>query len=157
MKRFRLQRLKTAQGSTLGALIDVAAGEWLSFVLEDGPSPDPYGIKVPGETRIPAGEYKLTLRKSGTHHKRYSDLFPGMHRGMVHVNSVPGFSGILVHIGNSTADTAGCLLLGQRAQAIPGEAFTLYNSRAAYCSVYPALVEAIESSGAILEVVDHAA
>ena len=58
--------------------------------------------KVYGQTAIPAGRYRVTLD--------FSPHFNGM---MPHVNDVPGFSGILIHIGNTSADTEGCLLLGK--------------------------------------------
>lgn len=58
-------------------------------------------VKVYGETRIPAGKYRLTVTMSG-HFKRM----------LISVNDVPGFSGIRWHSGNTEADTLGCLILG---------------------------------------------
>ena len=37
--------------------------------------------KVYGETRIPAGTYKLKLRTEGGYHQKYSKRFPDIHRG----------------------------------------------------------------------------
>jgi hypothetical protein len=68
--------------------------------------------KVAGETRIPAGRYRLTLRTVGGFHARYSQRFADIHKGMIWVRDVPGFDYILIHVGNKEADTAGCLLVG---------------------------------------------
>tara|TARA_R100001443_G_scaffold21770_1_gene33997 strand:- start:5185 stop:5559 length:375 start_codon:yes stop_codon:yes gene_type:complete len=57
---------------------------------------------------IPAGEYKVRLRlprESAT--RDYIHLL---------VKDVPNRSYILVHIGNTTADTKGCILVGQSRQ-----------------------------------------
>ena len=57
---------------------------------------------------IPAGEYKVRLRlqrESAT--RDYIHLL---------VQDVPNRSYILVHIGNTTADTKGCILVGQSRQ-----------------------------------------
>lgn len=54
---------------------------------------------------IPAGTYDLTIRWS-----------PRFNRLMPHVESVPGFDGVLVHWGNWPRDTEGCLLLGCQKQ-----------------------------------------
>ena len=55
--------------------------------------------KVPGDTAIPAGRYPVVLE--------YSNRFKRM---MPRVRNVPGFDGILLHGGNTTADTSGCVL-----------------------------------------------
>ena len=70
-------------------------------------------VKVMGETRIPAGSYKVELRAEGGHHNKYAKKFPDFHIGMLHVKDVPNFKWILIHIGNGEEDTMGCLLLGQ--------------------------------------------
>ena len=71
--------------------------------------------KVAGETRIPAGRYKLSVRKVGGFNARYSRKFPDFHLGMLQVMGVPNFEYILIHIGNTDDDTAGCLVVGQNA------------------------------------------
>lgn len=68
--------------------------------------------KLVGETRVPAGTYKIELRTVGGFHSKYSKRFPSMHRGMLWVKDVPSFEYILIHIGNDDDDTAGCLLVG---------------------------------------------
>lgn len=98
--------------------------------------------KVPGETRIPAGSYKVTLRTEGGFHDRYKAKFPDMHKGMLWVREVPGFEYILIHIGNTDEDTAGCLLVGQGRDELH---MTVSNSKAAYEKFYPKVVDAAEN------------
>lgn len=58
--------------------------------------------KVYSETAIPYGSYKVTLEMS----PKFGRLLP-------YVHDVPHFSGILIHRGNTPADTAGCILVGE--------------------------------------------
>ena len=68
--------------------------------------------KVMGETRIPEGTYEIKLRTVGGFHQKYTKRFGNIHRGMLHITSVPGFDYILIHCGNTDEHTAGCLLVG---------------------------------------------
>ena len=86
-------------------------GKALCFTLEDQPQPGP---KVRGETRIPAGRYEIRPREFGGFHSRYKRRY-SWHRGMLELADVPGFTDILIHVGNTDDDTAGCLLVGQGA------------------------------------------
>ena len=62
---------------------------------------------------IPSGEYPVTIEKS----PKFSALY---HRDFLtpHVNNVPGFTGIEIHIGNVPRDTEGCTLVGEIKGAI---------------------------------------
>jgi hypothetical protein len=97
--------------------------------------------KVMGDTRIPSREYQLGLRTEGGHHERYSKKFPKDHVGMLHVLDVPGFEYILIHIGNTEADTAGCLLVGNQ---ITKEG-KLVDSTGAYESMYKKVAPKLKS------------
>ena len=57
--------------------------------------------KVPGASAIPVGRYEVAWVES-----------PRLKRHTLRLLSVPGFAGILIHGGNTAADTLGCLLTG---------------------------------------------
>jgi hypothetical protein len=101
----RYSETKNFGGSTQDLMfID---GAWECHALED----EHRDVKIPGETRIPAGTYSIRLRKFGRHHDSYSTRFP-WHKGMLEIVGVPGFTDILIHIGNEETDTDGCVLVG---------------------------------------------
>ena len=112
-------------------------GQFLCFGLEDEYREE----KLAGETRIPAGRYPLRLRTEGGFHERYRKRYGAMHRGMLHIQKVPGFTFILIHCGNTDEDTRGCLLVGTDAITRPGE-MSITSSRAAYERFYPFVVDA---------------
>jgi len=135
-------RFSSHSDSTLGLLFDVTEGrKFLCFTIED----EARNTKVKGETRIPAGTYELKLRKEGGYHQRYVKKYGSMHKGMIHVQDVPGFTYILWHTGNTDEHTMGCLLLGDTSQQnITKEGF-IGASTDAYKRVYPPIAEAIEN------------
>lgn len=61
------------------------------------------GIKVPGQTAIPRGLYKVAITYS-----------PKFGKDMVAVLDVPGFAGVRIHGGVDEEDTEGCPLVGMR-------------------------------------------
>lgn len=112
-------------------------GKSVCFGLED----EYRAVKVAGETRIPAGTYKVGLRTEGKHHLEYKKKFPAMHRGMLHVQSVPNFEYILIHIGNFEKETEGCLLVGTSANT-ETHPMSVSSSKVAYEKLYPMVVDA---------------
>ena len=110
--------------------------------------------KVADETRIPAGTYKVRLRTEGTHHQQYKNQFSDIHRGMLHVQDVPNFKFILIHCGNTQADTSGCLLVGSGAVTDLGN-MSISNSRAAYRRFYPMVVDAAAQDKLEIKFVDN--
>lgn len=132
-----LQRYSTNNESTLGLLfID---GVFECYTLEDEYRQE----KVMHETRIPEGTYKITLAKWGNHHERYKVKFPEFHKGMLLLENVPNFQGILIHMGNTDDHTSGCILLGNTANNNKYADGFIGESEKAYRNVYPKIAEAI--------------
>lgn len=112
------------------------------YTLED----EYRSIKVFGETRIPEGTYNVELRTVGGKNEKYKRKFPDMHKGMLWIKDVPGFEYILIHIGNTDQDTAGCVLVGSTADKDKG---FIGASTAAYRDFYPEIAEHILIGGKV--------
>jgi hypothetical protein len=140
--RLEVLRFSDSGDSTSSLLFDVTDGRrFLCYALEDEYRRD----KVRGETRIPAGAYKLGLRKVGGFHERYSTRFSDIHRGMLEVIGVPNFDYILIHCGNTDEHTDGCLLVGDTQENnLEAENGFVGKSAQAYKRIYPAIAEALE-------------
>lgn len=119
-----IKKIAEINNATLSALS--AEGVFVCFVLEDGHR----DVKVPGETRIPAGRYPIVARKRGKFYNLYKSRFG--HTFVAEVWNVPGFSDILIHMGNSVTDTRGCVLVGLMAT----HDFRIANSESAYLMLY---------------------
>ena len=147
--RLEVLRYRSTKDETLSIVFDVSDGrEFLCYGLED----EYRTKKVYGETRIPAGTYRMELRKEGGFHERYAKKFPAFHVGMLHVAGIIGFTLVLWHIGNTDEDTAGCLLLGSE----PTEQGTITHSTKAYKRVYQHVAEAMEKGeGVTVEYIDY--
>lgn len=141
--KYEVLRISSDKDSTSGLLFEIEGNKrtFLAYTLED----EQRDVKVWGETRIPAGTYKLGLRTEGGFHNRYKSKYT-FHKGMIHVLDVPGFEYILWHTGNTDENTAGCLLLGntQTNNRIAKDGF-VGNSVDAYKFVYPRVAAAIEA------------
>ena len=142
--KYEVLRTSSGKDSTSGLLFEVSQNKrtFLAYTLED----EQRDVKVWGETRIPAGTYKLKLRTEGGFHNKYASKYGNFHKGMIHVQDVPGFEYILWHTGNTDEHTAGCLILGnsQTNNRIAKDGF-IGSSVDAYKFVYPRVVSAIEA------------
>jgi hypothetical protein len=143
--KYEVLRVSSGKDSTSGLLFEVDNGKrtFLCYTLED----EQRDVKVWGETRIPAGTYKLKLREEGGFHNRYLNKYgTPFHKGMIWVQDVPGFEWILWHTGNTDEHTAGCLILGntQTNNRIAKDGF-VGSSVDAYKFVYPRVAAAIEA------------
>ena len=152
--KLEVLRISSQDDSTSGILFDVVNGKrkFLCYTLED----EQRDVKVWGETRIPAGKYKLSLRKEGGFHTRYQAKYGNMHQGMIHVNDVPGFEYILWHTGNTDENTAGCLLLGdsQTSNLVQKDGF-IGSCVNAYKKVYPYVAASIQQSDTYVTYIDY--
>lgn len=133
MKTITLNRISDNGTSTIGEL----KFKNLNLVTIEDTYRDK---KIKDITRIPAGKYKLIIRKYGGHHERYSEKFP-FHKGMLQLENVKGFTDILIHIGNTAKDTSGCILTGLK---VRDENF-ITQSTIAYTRLYQAVIKEIEA------------
>lgn len=124
--------------------------KFICFGLED----EYREVKVPSETRIPAGIYPIKLRTIGGFDARYKRKFPDFHRGMLHLQDVPGFDYILIHVGNTDANTAGCILTGMGATAMQDD-MSIQSSVKAYKALYAAVVDAAAANDLVIEIIDN--
>ena len=151
--KLKVLRFSSQSDSTNGLLFDDSDGDmkFLCYTLED----EYRSKKVRGETRVPAGVYKLELRTEGGFHARYTKKYGSMHKGMLHVTKVPGFEWILIHTGNTDEHTAGCLLVGdsQENNALVKDGF-IGKSTVAYKRIYPDIARAIQEGGATIEYIN---
>lgn len=134
--KLKVIRYHSSNDFTLGMLLEeTEERKFLCYTLEDEYREN----KVSGETRIPDGTYKITLRTVGGFHGRYQKKYGSMHKGMLWVRDVPGFEYILIHTGNTDEHTAGCLLVGNSSD-IKGFIGSSVN---AYKNIYPAIAQAL--------------
>lgn len=112
-----LVRKYKKKGYTIGELL--INGKFFCSTAEDEDrglyqGMDPEWIaekKVYGETAIPYGRYRITLNVQSPKYskKKQYDFCKGYLPRLI---GVPGFDGILIHIGNYPKDTYGCILVG---------------------------------------------
>lgn len=102
--KLRLERFPSGKHSTIGQLF--VNGVEFCFTLEDvireitGAPVNRW--KVPGDSAIPQGTYRVEITYS-----------PRFRCDLPLVLAVPGFEGIRFHAGNTDADTEGCILVGR--------------------------------------------
>lgn len=117
--RLELKRTECGAVCTIGELL--IDGKHEAFTLEDVVRAD--GVKVFGETAIPAGVYSVDITYS-----------PRFKRDLPLLIGVANFIGVRIHPGNTASDTEGCILVGQgRGQNC------ILSSRAAFDVLFPKL------------------
>ena len=92
--------------------------------------------KIKGKTAIPYGTYEIKW----TYSPRFKKYTPQL-------MNVPSFEGIRVHAGNTSADTEGCLILGENKQV--GK---VLNSRATINKFYPIIKKACSNGKVTIEI-----
>lgn len=72
-------------------------------------------VKVAGATAIPKGTYAVTMRVQSPKFSsyKYRNQYGFCNGYLPRLLGVPGFDGVLIHIGNYSKDTDGCLLCGK--------------------------------------------
>jgi hypothetical protein len=120
----RLQRRFAGEDYTIGSLY--VNEDYFCDTLEDTdrgltqemPLEEIKRIKIPHETAIPTGVYKVVVNMS-----------PAKKRMLPRLLDVPGFSGILIHRGNTKNDSSGCILVGEnkvKGKVITSTSYELY-------------------------------
>lgn len=146
--KLQLQRTYRADCYTIGRLS--INGDYFCDTLEDTdrlltqsmPEAEIIRRKVYGQTAIPTGDYHVDLNtvsekfKSRTWAQPYGGKVPRL-------LSVPGFDGVLIHPGNTDADTYGCILVGEN--KVKGQ---VINSQATYHK----LMEILQGQDVMIEV-----
>lgn len=108
--QLRLERLWPKPTYTVGRLY--VDGQLFCNTLEDKVADlnrngvfDGTEKKVPGETAIPYGTYRVFYGWS-----------PRFGRNLPRLLNVTAFEGILIHPGNTAEDSAGCILVGKNSE-----------------------------------------
>jgi hypothetical protein len=125
-----VERFDSGSNDTLGRLH--VNGKFFCYTIED----EHRDVKVKGETRIPAGTYKVSKRFS----PRFSQIYG---HELLWIKDVPGFEYILIHKGNTEKDTDGCLIVGMRIGSMDGRRAVL-DSKTAYDKLYPLVSTALD-------------
>ena len=68
--------------------------------------------KVAGQTAIPTGRYKIRMDIVSPRFSK-KPVYEFCHGKLPRLTGVPGFNGVLIHIGNWADDTEGCILVGK--------------------------------------------
>ena len=108
--RLELKRIAKREDYTIGRLY--VDGEYFCDTLEDKVRDLTRETKVYGKTAIPEGTYEVTLRVQSprfSQKKQYAFCKGYLPRLL----GVPSFEGVLIHVGNTAADTEGCILVGK--------------------------------------------
>lgn len=98
--------------------------------------------KRKGVTAIPAGRYRVTLEVKSPKFsaKKYEKNYGFCDGYLPRLINVPGFDGVLIHIGNTARDTDGCVLVGKNTKV--GK---VLESRAVFVKLYEELKKAKDS------------
>lgn len=141
-------RIRQGNNSTLSEIY--LNNQFVCYGLEDIPREK----KIPGSTCIPLGTYPLGFNRNGGMNGNYYDRYPKMHRGMIEIEGIPGFSYVYIHIGNTYKETAGCLLVGTQYVFEQGD-YRLVQSITAYKKLYPSLVALMAIEKVFIEVTEE--
>lgn len=134
MIELTVQRRSTEGTATIGSLFRGTTFECytLEDVVREVPGQPVDMWKIPGQTAIPVGRYRIGLVNS-----------PKFGPDTLAVFGVPGFDLIRIHAGNTDRDTEGCLLVGQAVGQAEGGTPTIGGSRAALAALKAKIIDAI--------------
>lgn len=142
--KLELKRIAKKSTYTIGKLY--VDGQFVCNTLEDTdrgltqntPLSEIKKIKVTSKTAIPTGTYEITMNVisprfgSKSFYKQYAN-----NGRLPRLLNVPGFEGVLIHVGNTAEDSAGCILVGNN--TVVGK---VMNSKETFKKLYPILQKA---------------
>lgn len=105
-------------------------------LTQDMPLSNIQSKKLYGETAIPTGTYKIDMN---TVSPKFKDRSWAKFCGgkLPRLIDVPGYSGVLIHVGNKPADTLGCILVGDN--KVKGQ---VINSTSTFQELYSLMLKA---------------
>lgn len=138
----RLKRIARRDTYTIGRLY--VDGEYFCDTCEDvdrGLRQDMAqsvirAIKRKGVTAIPTGRYRVTMDVQSPKF-RTKAMYQFCNGYLPRLINVPGYEGVLIHVGNTAKDTEGCLLVGRNTKV--GK---VLESRATFVKLYERLRKA---------------
>lgn len=143
--KIEIKRCERTDRYTMGRLF--VDGDYLCDTLENtdrdynrnGLFDLPDEMKIAGLTAVPYGFYRVRLDVISPRFARKRG-YESIGARMPRLVDVPGFSGVLLHPGNTVADTAGCILVGHRCGA-----GRLTRSRQAFFNLYERMQKAVDA------------
>ena len=122
--------------------------KFFCYALEDTFNP----VKIPGETRIPSGTYKLDFNTTLTPlTQSYRNQYPWF-TNHLELKNVPNYTSVYLHLGNYHQDTEGCILIADGIGANNAQAMVT-QSRQAFQRLYLQLKAEIDQGTALRIVV----
>lgn len=121
--KLELKRIAPRNSYTIGKLY--VDGKYFCDTIEDtdrGLNKDmPLSLikskKVYGETAIPKGTYTISMNVISPKYSKRDFYRTNCNGGKVpRLLNVPGFDGVLIHVGNTALDSHGCILVGKNSQ-----------------------------------------
>ena len=91
--------------------------------------------KMKGKTAIPTGKYRVTLDVQSPRFREVA-FYKFCNGFLPRLLNVPAFDGVLMHVGNTAADTDGCILVGEN--KVKGQ---VIKSRDTFLKLYAILQE----------------
>lgn len=104
-------------------------------LTQDTPKDIIMRTKVYSRTAIPTGTYKITLDVVSPKYSQ-KQQYKAIDGKLPRLLDVPGFEGILIHIGNTASDSAGCILVGHN--KVRGQ---VVNSTSTFNELYSLLLD----------------
>lgn len=141
----KLKRIARKADYTIGHLF--VDGQYVCDAIEDTdrglnqqmPLTEIQRIKIKDRTAIPAGQYRVTLDVKSPKYSNFA-RYPwarAIDGRVPRILNVTGFEGILIHVGNTAADTSGCVIVGEN--KVAGK---VINSTAAFNKLYSMMANA---------------